>query len=55
MSDVLKKYTVIREYKNEYTIDEFFKRIVLIHIKAGNLDMTNFKECSDHEVKKNEK
>lgn len=55
MSDVLSKYTVIREYKNEYTIDELLKRIIHIHIGTVKLDITNLKECSDHEVNENEK
>lgn len=55
MSDVLKKYTVVREYRNEYTIDEFLKRIIHIHIGGINRDITDFKGCSGHEVNENEK
>ena len=54
MSDILSKYTVIREYKNEYSIDEFLKHIIRIHIGTVRLDITNIKECSDHEVHENE-
>ena len=55
MSNVLCKYTVIREYKNEYTIEELLKHIIHIHISTVKLGITDLKGCSDHEVIENEK
>lgn len=50
MSEVLSKYTVIREYKNECSIDEMLKRIIRIHVNTVPMNFTKDKECSNHEV-----
>ena len=49
MSKTLTQYTVVREYKNAFDIQELVKRIVRIHIQQ---DMTTDvgKGCSNHEV-----
>lgn len=55
MSDSIKKYTVIREYKNEYSLEEFITNIIQIHINSIYYDIGKLKECSNHEVTENEK
>lgn len=54
MSCVNSKYTVIREYKNERTLNELLQRIICIHIGAVNIDIKQLKGCSDHEVYEND-
>ena len=55
MSERFNKYTVVREYRNDCSIDDFVKHIIRIHIGTVRFDSKNLKECSDHEVHGNEK
>lgn len=54
MSKVINKYTVIREYKNECSIDDVLKNIIRSHIRNAYIEITDSKECSNHEVQENE-
>lgn len=54
MSDTLNNYTVIREYKNEYSVNELLKHIIRIHLDTVYHDITKLQECSNHEVQKYE-
>lgn len=49
MSKTQPQYTIIREYKNHFGIDELLKRILRFHIQNDTIVETN-KECSNHEV-----
>lgn len=55
MSQNFNKYTAVREYRNDYSIEEMLRRIIRIHIRMVEPDMNDFKECSGHEVIDNEK
>lgn len=55
MSDISKKYTVIREYENKYSIEELLKKIIRIHIESMYHGKVNITECSNHEVNTYEK
>lgn len=55
MGDTYNKYKVVREYRNDYSIDEVLKRIIRMHIGTICPDMKKIKECSDrgvHEIEK---
>lgn len=55
MSEISSKYTVIREYRNKYNIQELVQHIIQIHINSVNLDVTNCKEHLNHMVNKDDK
>ena len=54
MTEIVNRYTVLREYENKYGINEMMKRIIRIHLKTMISERKNEKECSNHEVKKDE-
>ena len=49
MSKVQTQYTIIREYKNNFSIDELIKRILRFHIQ-NDIVLEISKGCSNHEV-----
>lgn len=49
MSKIQTQYTVIREYKNHFGIDELLERILRFHIQSDTIVETS-KGCSNHEV-----
>lgn len=49
MSETQTRYTIIREYKNQFGIDELVRRILRFHIQ-DDIVLETSKGCSNHEV-----
>lgn len=49
MANIQTRYTIIREYKNNFGIDELLRRILRFHIQ-NDIVLETSNGCSNHEV-----